>query len=121
MFTQRKGSKSLTRLLLGMFVITGFLYVFHSTWTQNAKPAFRILEPNPNYEMVANYYPNIIPIAPNVVPDIVHYMQFMHSDMDFFFYLSVKSVVKYHKPALIMIHCDCDNLTGKITLIQKVV
>lgn len=103
------------RRVLGVLAIVCFLYgvyVLYSSRVDNWRPAYRLLEPNINYKMLAKMYPSIEPIYPNIVPDIVHYMQFLHSDVSFFFYLSVKSVVKHHKPALIMIHCDCDNMTG---------
>lgn len=102
--------------VLALFAIVGFFclfYFLYSSPVDDLRPAYRLLEPGMDYTKLAKLYPSIEPIYPNLVPDIVHYMQFLHSDVDFFFYLSVKSVVKYHKPALIMIHCDCDNMTGK--------
>lgn len=109
--------------LMCLTSIVGLIYVRQSyqslkTFDRMRKPAYRLLEPNTDYTILAQHYPDIEPVYPNVVPDIVHYMQFLHTDASFFFYLSVKSVVKFHKPALIMIHCDCDNLTGKKTKIK---
>lgn len=103
------------KLIVLMCVVAIFGLMFAYKNVQTLKPAYRLLEPNADYAMVAHLYPDIKPTYPNVVPDIVHYMQFLHSDVSFIFYLSVKSVIKYHKPALIMIHCDCDTLTGKYT------
>ncbi len=106
-------------LVLAAIVGTISLYlVYHlcSSIVDNyTRPAYRLLKPNMDYRTLAKLYPSIEPIYPNLVPDIVHYMQFLHTDVNFFFYLSIKSVVKYHKPALIMIHCDCDNMTGSLS------
>lgn len=89
------------------------LYILCASPFNNVTPVYRLLPPNMDYQTLVKWYPNIEPIYPNLVPDIVHYMQFLHSDVSFIFYLSVKSLIKYHNPALIMIHCDyCDNMTG---------
>ena len=45
-----------------------------------------------------------------VVPNIVHYILFGINEIYFVHYVSILSVLKNHKPDIIWIHCDCDQL-----------
>ena len=48
----------------------------------------------------------------NVVPNMVHYILFDVEDISFVHFVSLLSVMKNHKPDLIYIHCNCDQLSG---------
>ena len=48
-----------------------------------------------------------------VVPNIVHYILFGINEIQFVHYVSILSVLKNHKPDLIWIHCDCNQLNGE--------
>lgn len=43
----------------------------------------------------------------NIVPNIVHYILFEKHKITYIHMLSFMSVIKIHKPNLILIHCDC--------------
>lgn len=43
----------------------------------------------------------------NIVPNIVHYILFEQHRITYVHLLSMLSVIKIHKPNLILIHCDC--------------
>ncbi|XP_054166207.1 uncharacterized protein LOC128963719 [Oppia nitens] len=47
-----------------------------------------------------------------IVPDIVHQIMFTIHEIQFIHYISLLSVLKNHRPAVIVIHCDCNRLTG---------
>lgn len=48
-----------------------------------------------------------------LVPNIVHYIRFDEPELDFGHFISIKSVLKHHKPDTIYIHCNFEHLTGK--------
>ena len=48
-----------------------------------------------------------------IVPNIIHYIILKQHYISFAHYISLKSVIRNHKPDLIMIHCDCDKLDGE--------
>lgn len=48
-----------------------------------------------------------------IVPNIVHYILFDSNHLSFVHFLSIKSVIKNHRPDLILIHCTCSQLMGK--------
>lgn len=59
-----------------------------------------------NFNNITGYYYPII-------PDIVHYVRFQNSELNFIDMVNIKSVYINHRPSQIIIHCDCHNLTGK--------
>jgi hypothetical protein len=47
-----------------------------------------------------------------IVPNIVHYILFTIHKIEFGHFISILSVLRNQKPDKIMIHCDCDVLSG---------
>lgn len=53
---------------------------------------------------------NITGWPSDIVPDIVHYILFEYHRISYSNMLSLMSVIRIHQPALIYIHCDCDEI-----------
>lgn len=48
-----------------------------------------------------------------LIPNVIHYVVFDKTSIDFVFYLSLLSALKIQKPERISIHCNCDHLNGE--------
>ncbi|RWS25409.1 uncharacterized protein B4U80_07413 [Leptotrombidium deliense] len=68
-----------------------------------------------DFEWMASKYSNLneTGFSEDIVPDIVHMVRFENHFLDFVTYISIKSILKNHKPKQLYIHCDCDDLKGK--------
>ena len=53
-----------------------------------------------------------ISIANAIVPNIIHYILLKQHFISFAHFISIKSVIRNHKPDQIIIHCDCDKIEG---------
>ncbi|KAI1294214.1 hypothetical protein HDE_06100 [Halotydeus destructor] len=56
---------------------------------------------------------NITGFPSPIVPNIVHYVRLDDHTLDFIMYLSIKSAIKNQRPERVIIHCDCDALSGR--------
>lgn len=66
------------------------------------------LQLDDNHEWTPNKYDNNTGWPTHIVPDIVHYILFDYHRISYSNMLSLLSVIRNHRPAMIWIHCDCE-------------